>query len=216
MAQKLRLLLNNMDKEFTEYELDAIKEVCNIASANAASALSMIVNKKINMKVPEIQIVPIEDVVNIMGTPTSIFAGIYSKLIGDLGGGVLLTFPRNDVIDLADKLLGSHSNKMVSLSELNSSAICEIGNIIIASFVASISKMINKTLFISVPKLAFDMLGSIVDFILIELAENAEHALVMKIEFEDEPRTISGHFFILPDPGSLEMFFHGINEMNNY
>ena len=54
------------------------------------------------------------------------------------------------------------------------------------------------------------MLGAIVDFILIELAENAEQALIMKIEFEDVPRTISGHFFILPNPGSLEMLLDSI------
>ncbi|MBN1824098.1 MAG: chemotaxis protein CheC [Endomicrobiales bacterium] len=198
-----------MNHEFSAIELDAIQEICNIASGNAAGALSQVLNKRINMKVPEIKIVPVELATEIMGESGAIVAGVYSRLIGDFNGGLLLTFPREDVILLVDKLVGSPS-KTHTLSELDVSAISEVGNIICASFVGAISKIINKTVFISVPKLAFDMLGAIVDFILIELAENAEQALIMKIQFEDVPKTISGHFFILPNPGSLEMLLNSI------
>ncbi len=194
---------------FSEIQVDAIKEICSIASGTAAGALSQILNKKITMKVPEIKIVPIEVAVDTMGDPNSIVAGVYSRLMGDFSGGLLLTFPREDVIMLVDKLTGSEV-KVHSLSELDVSAVSEVGNIIAASFVSAIAKIINKTILISVPKLAFDMMGAIVDFILIELAENAEQALIMKIEFEDVPRTISGHFFIIPNPGSLEMLLNSI------
>jgi chemotaxis protein CheC len=195
--------------KFSEIQVDAIKEICSIASGTAACALSQILNKKITMAVPEIKIVPIEVAVDTMGDPNSIVAGVYSRLLGDFSGGLLLTFPREDVIMLVGKLTGSEI-KVHSLSELDLSAVSEVGNIIAASFVSAIAKIINKTILISVPKLAFDMMGAIVDFILIELAENAEQALIMKIEFADEPRTISGHFFIIPNPGSLEMLLDSI------
>jgi chemotaxis protein CheC len=194
---------------FSEIQLDAIKEICSIASGTAASALSQLLNKRISLKVPEIQIVPTETAIDIMGEPNSIVAGVYSRLLGDFSGGILFTFPREDVIMLIRKLTNNEV-KAYSLSELDISAVSEVGNIISASFITAISKMINKTILISVPKLAIDMLGAIVDFILIELAEHAEQALIMKIEFEDVPRTISGHFFILPNPGSLEMLLESI------
>ena len=198
-----------VNTDFSDIQVDAIREICSIASGTAASALSQVLNKKITMKVPEIRIVPIEVATEIMGDPDSIVAGVYSRLLGDFSGGLLLTFPREDVIMLVGKLTGNEV-KVHSLSELDVSAVSEVGNIISASFVNAISKIINKTILISVPKLAFDMLGAIVDFILIELAENAEQALIMKIEFEDVPRTISGHFFILPNPGSLDMLLDSI------
>lgn len=197
----------------TELQMDAIREVCNIASGTAASTLSQILGKRIDMKVPEIQIVPIEQATAIMGDPASIVAGVYSKLLGDINGGLLLTFPREDVLLLAERLLGQPM-KPHSLSDLDASAVCEIGNIISAAFVSAIAKMVNKTLFISVPKLSIDMLGAIVDFILIELAEKVEQALILKIEFEDVPKTISGHFFILPNPGSLEMLLSGMDMLH--
>ncbi|MHB9155636.1 MAG: chemotaxis protein CheC [Endomicrobiales bacterium] len=198
------------NKPFTDLQMDAITEICGIASATAASALSSILDKKIMMRVPEIRILPIEAVTGVMGKTDSLVAGVYSRLIGDFNGGLLLTFPRDEVILLAEELIGAH-DKTHSLSGLDASAICEVGNIISASFVSAISTIMKRTILISVPRLAFDMLGAIVDFILIELAENAEQALVMKIEFEDVPKTISGHFFILPNPGSLEMLLESID-----
>ena len=198
-------------KAFSEIQLDAIREICSIASGTAANALSQVLNKKITMKVPDIQIVPVEAATGIMGAPNSIVAGVYSRLLGDFRGGLLLTFPREDVILLVNKLVNSGNEvKVHSLSELDVSAVSEVGNIISAAFVTAISQIINKTILISVPKLSIDMLGAIVDFILIELAEEAEQALIMKIEFEDIPRTVSGHFFILPNPGSLEMLLDSI------
>lgn len=201
--------------QFNELQMDAIGEICSIASATAASALSVMLNKKITMRVPEIRILPIESVTRVMGEPQSIVAGVYSKLIGDFHGGLLLTFPRDEVILLAEKLIGSE-DKAHSLSGLDSSAICEIGNIISGAFVNAISTIMQRTILISVPRLAFDMLGAIVDFILIELAEKAEQALVMKIEFEDVPKTISGHFFIIPNPGSLELLLESIDLHNQH
>jgi chemotaxis protein CheC len=198
-------------KEFSDIQLDAIKEICSIASGTAANALSQVLNKKVTMKVPDIQIVPVEVATSIMGDPNSIVAGVYSRLLGDFRGGLLLTFPREDVILLVNKLVNNGTEvKVHSLSELDVSAVSEVGNIISAAFVTAISKIIDKSILISVPKLSIDMLGAIVDFILIELAEEAEQALIMKIQFEDIPRTVSGHFFILPNPGSLEMLLDSI------
>lgn len=198
-----------MYDKLSELQLDSLREICNIAANTAASALSAILDKTIHMKVPQIKVMPIESTLNLMGDPKTLVAGVYAKIIGKFTGGLLLTFPRDDAILLVDKLL-EHKEKSHTLSELDISAIQEIGNIISASFVNAIAKIINVTLFISVPKVAFDMLGAIVDFILIELTENAKQALILEIAFEDEPKTVSGHFFILPDSGSMRLLIDSI------
>jgi len=198
-----------MAKQYTDLQLDAIKEITNIASGAAATALSQMLNKKVNMKVPRITIVPIESAVQIIGDEESLVAGIYSRILGDFNGGLLLTFPREDAISIVEKFLGK-TIKSHALSELDSSALQEIGNIISSAFVSAIARCIDKTLLISVPKLAVDMLGAVVDFILAELTAEAKEALIMEIEFEDEPRTIAGHFFILPNPGSLDLLLESV------
>jgi chemotaxis protein CheC len=193
----------------SEMQIDALKEICNIAANNAASALSEILHKRINMKVPQLKVIPIEKATETMGDPSTLVAGVYSKIIGHFNGGLMLTFPRNDAILLVDKLLG-HKENSHTLSELDVSAVQEIGNIISASFVNAIAKIIDKTLLISVPKVAFDMLGAIIDFILIELTQTAKEALILEIAFEDVPKTVAGHFFILPDSGSMDLLISSI------
>jgi chemotaxis protein CheC len=196
-------------KQLSELQIDALREICNIAANTAASALSEILNKRISMKVPQLKIVPIEQVSTLMGDPKTLVAGVYAKIIGEFDGGLLMTFPRNDAIMLVDKLLG-HKEASHTLSELDVSAVQEIGNIISGAFVSAIARIIDKTLLISVPRVSFDMLGAIVDFILIELTENTEQALILEIAFEDVPKTVSGHFFILPDSGSMELLVESI------
>jgi len=199
-----------MSNDFSELQLDALTEICNIAANTAASALSQILDKKINMSVPLVKILPIATATQIMGDPSMLVAGVYSKIYGAFNGGLMLTFPRNDAIMLVDKLMG-HSESSVTLSEIDVSAMQELGNIISASFVNAIAQIINKTLLISVPKVAFDMLGAIVDFILIELSQTTTEALILEIEFADDPRTIAGHFFILPDSGSMQLLIESIH-----
>lgn len=198
-----------MKRQLTELQLDALKEMCNIASNTAAAALSIILDKKISMKVPQVKVMPIESATDAIGSPTTLVAGVYARIIGDFTGGLLLTFPREDAIVLVDVLL-EKKTKSYTLSELDVSAIQEIGNIISGAFVNAIAKIIDKTLLISVPKVSFDMLGAIVDFILIELTQSTEQALILEIEFEDVPKTIAGHFFILPDSTSMQLLINSI------
>ncbi len=197
-------------KKLTEFQLDAIKEICSIGACNAATAISQMVKRKITMSVPEIKLVAIADVSNTMGNPQSLVAGVYSKILGELSGGFLLTFPRESAFTLCDVLLNKPIGETKLLRELDKSALQEAGNIIAGAFVSALSKILTKNLIISVPKFAFDMAGAIIDFILIELAEIAEQAVVMEIVFADIPETIQGKFFILPDPTSLEILLSAV------
>jgi len=199
----------------TEYELDALKEICGIASAKAANALAQLLGKKISMKVPDIYFVPIEEATELMGGAETLVAGIYSQIVGEMRGGLLLTFPRQDVLAIADILLKEQNKSSTPiLDEFRSSAVQEVGNIISGAFVSAIGAITRKTLLITVPHVTFDMLGAILDFILIELAIQSDYALILKVHFSDEPQTISGHFFITPDPESLKILMETIKNFN--
>ena len=185
--------------------MDALKEICSISAGNAATAISKMVRKKIEMSVPEIKLVPVTQVASIMGGSEALVVGVYCSIIGELSGEFLLTFPRESAFALSEKLLSKKTGETKLLEELERSALEETGNILAATFVNALAKIIGKDLLISVPRLAYDMAGAIIDFVLIELAEVAEYALVLEIVFHDIPETVRGKFFILPDPRSLEL-----------
>lgn len=194
----------------TAFQRDALQEICGIAAGNAATALSQMLGAKIHMRVPKIILLPIENVKSVFGDPETLVYGTYFRILGEIQGSILITFPRETAINLVDALLPHEPVHSSILTEMDRSALQEAGNIIAGSFVGAIGQVINKTLLISVPHLAFDMAGAIVDFILIELAQIVEQALVLEIEFYNLPKTVQGKFFILPNPGSMEVILKAV------
>ncbi|OGS23654.1 MAG: hypothetical protein A2314_07790 [Elusimicrobia bacterium RIFOXYB2_FULL_50_12] len=199
------------EKQLSSFQLDALKEICLISAANAATAVSKMVKKKVEMGVPEVRLVPIAGVVAALGSSETLIVGIYSKIIGDLSGGFLLAFPRESAFALSDVLLKKKLGETKLLDDMDTSALKETGNIIAGAFVSALARMIKRSLLISVPRLAYDMAGAIIDFILIEVAEVAEYAVVLEIVFYDVPETVRGKFFILPDPNSLALLLSAID-----
>lgn len=198
-------------EQLNEFQMDALREICSISAGNAATAVSKMVNKKIEMSVPEIRLMPVTRVAEAFGNPETLVVGVYCKVLGDLSGGFLLTFPRESACALCDLLLNKKTGETKILGELDKSALSETSNIIAGTFVGALAKIMNKAMLISVPRFAFDMVGAIIDFMLIELAEVAEYAVVLEIVFCDVPETVKGKFFILPDPGSLKLLMAAVD-----
>ncbi len=82
--------------------------------------------------------------------------------------------------------------------------------ILAASYLNAISQMLKMVLIPSVPGLAYDMAGAVLDYILIELSQEGETALLIETEFVSESR-IKGHFFLLPDPESLRLILNAFS-----
>ncbi|MGM9572553.1 MAG: chemotaxis protein CheC [bacterium] len=200
--------------ELSEMEFDALREIGNIGAGNAATALSQLLNRKIDMAVPEVKVLPLEEVAECMGGEESIVAGIFLRVFGNAPCSVMFLLPRKSALNLVDMLLGKANGTTKILNDLDQSALKEIGNILSASYLNALSQMTNLTLLPSVPALAFDMLGAILSVLLAELGEVGDYALVMETEFTEESQEVKGHFFLIPDPGTLEVILRTIGVRN--
>ncbi|EJO5346093.1 chemotaxis protein CheC [Clostridium botulinum] len=196
---------NNM----TPLQLDALKEVSNIGTGNAATALSQLLGKKIDMNVPDINIVPFEEVMTEIGEE-KVAVGVLVRVLGDTPGNILFVFEKSTALDLVHRLTGMHEEE---LSEMGNSVMCEIGNIISASYMNAISKFTNLTITPSVPAVSYDMLGAILSTTFIEAGQYNEHVLDIETVFKEDGSEISGHFYYIPMPGSLEKILNtlGVN-----
>ena len=203
-----------MENRLNQEQKDALMEIVSIGAGNAATAISRLVNRQITLSVSTIQLMPVTEASQAMGDPQALVAGVYCKISGELAGGFLLTFPGETAFVLTDILLGEPAGKTKTLDDLGRSALQETGNIIIGAFVAVLADIAHKNMLTSAPKFAFDMAGAVIDFILAELAEVAEQALVMELVFFDVKKTINGKFFILADPGSLKLLLSVVEENN--
>ena len=187
-------------------QLDALKEVSNIGVGNAATALSMLLNKKVDMSVPSVNVVRLEDVVEATGENE--VAGTVVRVLGDIAGNILLVFEEDAVKKIIGRLIGSEEGVD---SEMGQSVLCEIANIISASYMNSIAQLTNLEIAPSVPAVAYDMLGAILTTTFIESNQYDEYILDIETIFlDDTEENIGGHFYYIPMPGSLEKILKSI------
>lgn len=133
--------------KLTTMQIDALSEVSNIGAGNAATALSQLLNEKIDMTVPEVNIIPFQKIINEIGSEKEV-AGVMVRVLGDCPGNILFVFEQEAALYIIETLTGSSSH---GLNELGSSALCEVGNIISSSYMNAISRFTNLVMMPSVP-----------------------------------------------------------------
>lgn len=191
-------------------QLDALKEIGNVGAGNSATALSQLINRKIDMTVPQIAIMPLGDVPDVVGGPDAMVAGVFLRVYGPAPSSILFLLPRDSAFALVDMLMGREQGYTTSLNSMDESALMEIGNILAGAYLNALSHFTKLTLLPSIPSLAMDMAGAILSVILIQLGEMGDHALVIETEFTTENDGVKGHFFLIPDPGSLSTILAAI------
>ena len=158
----------------SEGQLDALKEISNIGMGHAATALSQLVGETIYLRVPRVTVTDIAQVPDLMGGPERVVIGITLRILGDARGNILLVFPQESTRQLLACLLRQSAAEPM-LNELGASTLKEVGNILASAYLNALGSLLHMTLIPSVPMLAHDMAGAVVDYVLIhELAHLAE------------------------------------------
>lgn len=192
--------------KLTSIQQDAIKEVCNIGAGHAATVLSQLMKKKVTMTVPQVNLVALSEVGDILGQPEDPMVGIYLRVFGDAPAKVLYLFPREEALFLAGFLLeekkGTENNRNI-LGELEISALKEIGNILTGAYIYAFSNFTELNLITSVPALTFDMVSAILNTVLVDVGASSDFALLVETKLTACEVKITGHFFLIPDAGSL-------------
>ena len=192
------------EKKFSSAYVDALRELGNIGAGNAATALSQIVEQTVNISVPEVSIIPLAQIPEIVGPETYVYI-VYSGVLGDISGTMLFLFTEQGAAELIGILNKEAPEKMDLSSEVARSALTEIGNILCGAYLNALTQMLGILLVPSVPDLANDMAGAILNFILIEIGEVSDEVVFIKTELYVAETRLDGHMFFLPNPGSLEV-----------
>lgn len=190
--------------DLDDRQVDALREVGNVGAGHAATALSQLVGRAVSLSVPKVEVVAFPKVSAILGGPESEVAALYMRVFGDTRGNMLIVFRPDDLSALAGFLLGRPPASLHSLSAMERSAILELGNILAGAYLNAISQLLQLSLIPSVPTLAIDMVGAVLQAPVIEISRVADSALVLQTEFEEAQRRFRGHVFLLPDPQSLD------------
>lgn len=191
----------NLEQMSEEY-FDVLKELGNIGAGNATTALSQLLNCKVDMKVPQVRLLDFQEVGAAMGGEEQIMAGIYLLVEGDITGSIMFLLQKNAAIHLVCRLMGIEADKN-ELSEMEISALKEIGNIITGSYLNALSTITNLKIYPSIPDLSIDMAGAILSVPAIEFGALGDKILLIQTQFTDDS-DIDGYFILVPDLESYE------------
>jgi len=201
--------MQNFDN-ISEFQLDAFREIGTIGAGNGATALSQLMNRKIGMTVPAIKILPFSKVPEEVGGPEIPVTGIITTVEGPAPCNILFLFPINSARFLVDKLLGSDDIVNENISDMGKSALSELVNIVTGAYLNSLASFTKLQFTPSVPALAIDMAGAILDTVLAQIGIAGDHALLLQTVFTETEENVTGHFFLLPEAGSLEKILQSI------
>jgi chemotaxis protein CheC len=201
-------------RELNNVQLDVLKEISNIGMGHATTALSQMIGQPVQLRVPHVTITEISQVPDYLGGAEKMMVGITLQILGDARGSIMLLFPQESAHRLLCNLLGDQGKDLV-MNEVTISTLKEVGNILASAYLSALGNMLHKTLIPSVPLLSYDMAGAVVDYVLIELSQSSDLAMLVETDFtgdSSEDLAIKGHFFLIPDPSTLDMFLNAAGD----
>ena len=198
--------MNDLIKDkLSKEQIDAIKEVVSIGAGNAATALSQIVEEKVEIKVPNVRFVKVDESQDLFGSAEEIVGSVYLKVLGDAEGVILFAFVKNEALRLADLIMNQPVGSSKVINEMVRSALKEGSSILTGSYLNAISKLLDMRFIPTIPSFAQDMAGAIISDVLIESCKGAEYAIVFDTEFRVGDEQIFAYFFFVPEKQFLDL-----------
>lgn len=191
--------------ELNDIHIDLLKEIGNIGAGNAATSLSQMLSKRIDMNVPEVSLLNYDDIIESIGGAENVVVGILVSFEGNIEGVILFLLKKEFVHLILNSLLGTEIHSFEEISEMEMSALSEIGNIMVSSYVNSISTLTEMSINITVPSLNIDMSGALLDAVTAEFSEAADKVIFIKEKYFCQDETVYSHMLLLPNMKSLKI-----------
>ncbi|MCX6819253.1 MAG: chemotaxis protein CheC [Candidatus Aenigmarchaeota archaeon] len=190
--------------KITKFHEDALRELGNMAAGKASSSLSSMVDKKVNLSPPAIDIIPIKKIPELLGGQKKMIVGIYSKLSGNVYGTMMIVMPIKSAMSLSDIMLNKKSGSTKALSQKDQENLIKIGNVMIHNYLNVLINFLGMKTECEKPRIVSTFGESLPDFILLgtktkytillrtdfKISKNVEGDVILSIEVESVPKFI--------------------------
>ncbi|NLB01288.1 MAG: chemotaxis protein CheC [Methanomicrobiales archaeon] len=192
--------------ELDPFQKDALAEFGNIGAAHAATSLSEMLMSPIEMTVPEVRAIDIADLHKHISNEIS--AIVVFQIQGEVadGGYVVVSMPKETVIYLTNKMLGTTDIDR-EINEMDQSAAIEIGNIMISAFLDATAELLGIVMLPSPPALAIDMAHAAFESIIAQVASDVNDVLIFNTELTSEVPPVYGGIYMLPNTALTQQLF---------
>jgi chemotaxis protein CheC len=205
---------------FGPVQLDVLKEIGNIGAGHAATSLSKLLNKKIEMHVPGVEVVDFDGVMELAGGADKEVVSIYQRIGGDTPGGIFFVLTPLHADRFVQRMTRISQGEIRTEDdpEMSLSALQELGNILSGAYLTALGDFTKLDFSPTVPVLAQDLVGAILSVGLIELSQVSDQAIVIKTSFMEgeghQKDFIEAQFFLFPDPASYKKIFSAMGVLH--
>lgn len=201
-----QVVLNKFDSN----DIDILTEIGNIGAGNAATALSEILQGRVDMSVPKVGILKFKELINELNGPENIIVAILVEVSGDLDGFILFALETECALTLL-RLVGMEYGKDVfSLSELEMSTLTEITNILTGTYLTAVCDMTGLAINATVPSFAIDMAGAILNVPISFYGRVGDSVLLIETQFKSGDDLVIGRFMLIPDVSSYKTLLESL------
>lgn len=187
---------------YTDLQLDGLREIINIGGGHAATSISMMVNRTIDMRVPEVEILSYDKLYEqILAENEEVYA-VVSQILGDVRGVFLFVLTNSAADKMTEFMVGTSD----FTDEVKYSAVNELTNIVSNSFLGAIGSFLNNQLISSLPVIQYDYFGAIISSIYMELNQFDDQIMVIRNEFTYDKDKLDASLFFIPETGVIEKF----------
>ncbi|MCI8741492.1 MAG: chemotaxis protein CheC [Lachnospiraceae bacterium] len=184
-------------------ELDVMKEIGSIGTSHAATSLSKMLQKEIRISIPQVRVLGYDEAVDQIGDVESLASATLVKMTGDVDGLMLFLFNLDFANTVLDRVIGESYHGFEEMDQLAYSALTEIGNIIICSYINAFSQLVNVDIDLSVPSATVNMLGAILTVPIAEYGYDTDKLMYCNADFVMDGKQLSAWLLMLPDIPSL-------------
>ncbi|MER2175979.1 MAG: chemotaxis protein CheC, partial [Carnobacterium sp.] len=197
----MKELVSIVKSNYSAMELDVLKEVINIGGGHAATSLSQLIEKPVQMTVPVIEMMEYADVYEQIMPEETVIKAIIIKMMGDAEGVFLFTVDQQVSETIVAMMLPENTTYSESMAN---SALQELVNILVNSFLNAVMKLMDANLITSVPIIIEDMFGAIMSSVYLEQSQYDDSIMIIKNEFYYLGDRLESSLYFVPKPGIIE------------
>ena len=196
-------------EDINEKYFDVLKEIGNIGAGNATTAIANMLNLRLDMKVPKVELIEVEKIGSAIGSEEEIVVGILLGVENDIDGSMMFLMDLTSAHHMVNRLMMRDPEYDADFDDMDLSAIREIGNIIAGSYLSALSGLTQLNMSPTIPYVSIDMAAAILSVPAIQFGMVSDNALMIKTEFSDDVG-INGYFILMPEGESYEKILRAL------
>ncbi len=192
-------------RKLSALQMDALRETGNIGAGHAATALSQLTDHRIEIDIPTLEIVEVGEVPSVLGGPETLAGAVYTRLLGDLSGGMLFVAPRASSLALVDLMRSRPIGVAKSFGAEEEAIVTHVSQILVSAYLAAVGRLADLSVLPSKPSFALDMVGAILESVTTEVGLTAQTAMLQRTRFFSMEEMVDAYLFFMPNPDGLEV-----------